>query len=890
MEIEFGRLVNALPGLVWTALPDGRADFVNQRWSEYTGMSLDEAMGPGWLSAVHPEDLSLLLERWAAFLASGQPGVVEGRLRRHDGVYRWFSFSAAPIADAAGEIVKWCGINTDIEERKQVEADETLLARERELKLIINTLPTTAWSTDPAGNVDFLSDRWLSYAGITAAEGAGLGWGAVIHPDDAPALFAYWQRCLDTGEPCNTEARMRRVDGEYRWFLFLANALRDETGAIVKWYGTNIDIEDRRLAEHELLRINGYLEEAQRLSLTGSFTWDVPADEHTWSAETFRIFEIEPTQKVGLEQIQARVHPDDMHQVERVIGGAADGSDFETEMRLLMPTGAVKHVFVVGHRIAQITDHPVFLGCIQDITERKRAAEELQRSEALLVEGQRLSATGSFSWRLDTDEILFSEELDRIFEFEPDRGVTFEQIFARVHPDDIALLSKQMATARAGIADHRYEIRLQMPSGAVKHVYVVGHRTEHIADGPAFIGAIRDITEQKLSEENLRRTTDHLLEAEALSKTGSATFRWATDEHYWSDELLRIWGYDVGSSITLSMVSDRVHPDDMHVFREFGERMVGRRDVAFRLQMPDGQVKYIRAVVNVFRPSPEDQPEGVAALQDVTEQWLNEQALGEVRSQLAHVARVTALGALTASIAHEVNQPLSGIITNASTCLKMLASDPPNVAGAQETARRTVRDGNRAADVIKRLRSLFARQGAAREPIDLNEAARELIALSLSDLQRRRVVVHADLADDLPLVIGDRVQLQQVILNLLLNGADAMDEVVDRSRRLTIATRREDADHVSLAVSDVGAGLGADAAERLFEAFYTTKSEGMGIGLSVSRSIVESHGGRIAVRANDGPGVTFTFTLPLRSGDAATPPEPLQRAAAADPIPFMVQR
>jgi C4-dicarboxylate-specific signal transduction histidine kinase len=216
------------------------------------------------------------------------------------------------------------------------------------------------------------------------------------------------------------------------------------------------------------------------------------------------------------------------------------------------------------------------------------------------------------------------------------------------------------------------------------------------------------------------------------------------------------------------------------------------------------------------------------------------------------VARVSSLGALTASIAHEVNQPLSGIITNASTCLRMLAAEPPNIDGARETARRTIRDGNRASDVITRLRALFSNKDATTEAMDLNEISSEVIALSVSELQRSRAILRQDFADDLPLVIADRVQIQQVILNLLLNASDAMSSVDDRPRHMVIKTERDENDHVRLSVQDAGVGFKSQDADRLFEAFYTTKSGGMGIGLSVSRSIIESHQGRLWASPNKG--------------------------------------
>jgi len=228
------------------------------------------------------------------------------------------------------------------------------------------------------------------------------------------------------------------------------------------------------------------------------------------------------------------------------------------------------------------------------------------------------------------------------------------------------------------------------------------------------------------------------------------------------------------------------------------------------------------------------------------------------------MSRVMTLGALTASIAHEVNQPLSGIITNASTCLRMLAADPPNLDGARATAQRTLRDGNRASEVIQRLRGLFAHKQPKTEPVDLNDAAREVLTLSASELQNNRVTLRTELEEGLPAVTGDRVQLQQVILNLTVNAIDAMREVEDRARSLLVSTAREERGRVRMSLRDSGIGVDPQSIEKLFGAFYTTKSQGMGIGLAISRSIIESHDGRLWAVANDGPGATFSFSIPCR--------------------------
>jgi signal transduction histidine kinase len=372
---------------------------------------------------------------------------------------------------------------------------------------------------------------------------------------------------------------------------------------------------------------------------------------------------------------------------------------------------------------------------------------------------------------------------------------------------------------------------------------------------------LRAIAERK---DGLRRSEAFLAEAQRLSLTGSFSWRVSTDEITWSDQLYRIFEFDPGMPVTLELIGTRVHPEDMPLLRDRLERA---RDAGtdfeheHRLQMPDQSIKYLHMVAHAIRDE-DGRLEYIGAVQDVTARRLSEQELAKAQAELAHVARVSALSTLTASIAHEVNQPLSGIITNASTCLRMLAADPPDVDGARETARRAIRDGNRASEVIARVRTLFTRKELATESVDLNGATREVTALLLGELQHNRVSLQLELAQDLRTVTGDRIQLQQVILNLVRNASDAMAAVDDRPRQLLIRTEDEDGDRVRVSVRDAGVGVDPQNLSKMLDAFYTTKSDGMGIGLSVSRSIIERHHGRLWAEPNDGPGATFLFSIP----------------------------
>ena len=387
-------------------------------------------------------------------------------------------------------------------------------------------------------------------------------------------------------------------------------------------------------------------------------------------------------------------------------------------------------------------------------------------------------------------------------------------------------------------------------------------------EGTLVSGAVRDISERKWAEDELRRSEAFLAEGQHLGQIGSFSWRVATDEIMCSEEFYRIYELEIGVPVTLELIRSRIHPEDVSLIEKMKMMNQTREDGhdfewQYRLRMPDHSIKYMHAVAHATRDQ-DGKLEYIASVQDVTARKLAEEARDKARSELTHVARVMSLGTLTASIAHELNQPLSGIVTNASTCMRMLATDPPNVDGARETARRTIRDGNRASEVITRLRTLFSKKEATNESVDLNDATREVLALLSSELQRNRVILQQELANDLPSVTGDRVQLQQVILNLLRNASDSMSGVDDRPRQLLIRTEGDEDDHVRLTVKDAGVGFAPQSADRVFESFYTTKNDGMGIGLSVSRSIIESHHGRLWATPNKGPGVTFSFSIPRR--------------------------
>ena len=745
-ERESRLILDSIPGMVALLTASGEVEVVNPQLIDYFSQTVEQLRHWRMTDTIHPEDLPHVIDVFSRSIATGAPYEIVQRFRRSDGVYRWFLNCGLPVQDPSGQIARWCVLLTDIDERKR--AEDALAASKRSLQLIIDTIPALAWSARTDGSAEFFNRHYLEFIGLSAEQASGWGWTAAVHPEDLNQLASAWQRIIASNAAGEAEARLRRQDGSYRWFLFRANPLRDDTGATVKWYGVNTDIDDRKKVEEALRASERNL--SLMINAIPTFIQVSRADGTVLSMnQTVLDYYGVSLQDVQKEDFRSRFyHPDDAER----------------------------------------------------LREMRNAA--LKRPLPFEYEQRALGKDGRYRW-----------------------------FMVRYNP----LLDEQ---------------------GRIDRWYAV-----------AF-----DIEDRKQAEAELRRAYDSFADAQGLSKTGSFVTDLVGDEHKWSEETFRIFGFEPGTPVNMERIRPLIHPDDRPSFESMISRAMTGANVtfSFRILTEDtSAVKHLRGTAHVIEKV-EGRPMFVGAIQDVTESKIAEEALDRARSELARVARVTAVSAFTASIAHEVNQPLSGIITNAGTCLRMLAADPPDVDGARETAKRTLRDGNRASDVITRLRALFSRREFTLEPLDINEIAQEVVALSLSELQRSRMVLQSEFGADLPPITGDRIQLQQVILNLLRNAADAMLNVLDRPRQLLIVTERDTDRGVRLSVRDVGVGLDPQSMDKLFDAFYTTKADGMGIGLSVSRSIIERHHGRLWAKPNDGPGPTFAFAIPAASEAAAS--------------------
>jgi len=916
MQKELTCFADTLPALVWTALSDGQIDFLNRRWCEYTGLSLEEARGWGWQAAIHPDDLPHLLEWWQSVLASGESSEKEARLRHFDGEYRWFLLCVSPLRDPAGRVIKWYGVSTDIEARKRSE-EALKFARIQ----IVQGIPALVAVMTPAGEVELVNDLVLEYFGKTPEELKDWTTADAVHPDDLPNAIATWSRAVKTGQPYEMESRHRRADGVYRWFRISGFPLRDREGRIVCWYVVQTDVEDRKRNETLLAEEKRFLE-----MLARGCAFPVILDALCRLVEDvakgcYCSVVLVDRSGTRLEHGAAPSLPASF--ITSIVGRPVNldsgpcamaaylneqiiAADLTSETRwaayewcpmalahglracwstpISSTAGKVLGAFAIYYDEPK-TPTPIQQSLIEQFTHVASIAIERAQSDLALT-GSEARKAAILDSALDC--IVTIDHEGCITEFNPAAERTFghrrddvvgKQLADVIIPSSLREkhrrgLARYLATGEERMLGRRVEVTAVRADGSEFPAELAITRIP-LEGPPSFTGYLRDITDRKRSEEELRRSEAFLAKAQRLSSTGSFSWRVATEEITWSEAVYRIFEFDPSMRVTLELIGSRVHPDDMPLMNDMLESARNGKDFEYqhRLQLPDRSVKYLHLVAHATR-DPNGVLEYIGAVQDVTQRRISEEALGEVRSELAHMQRVTRFGALTASIAHEVNQPLSGIITNASTCLRMLAADPPNVEGALETTRRTIRDGHRASDVITRLRALFAKKGVTTESIDLNQATEEVIALSRSDLQRKRVILRSELAVDLPPVTGDRVQLQQVVLNLLMNASDAMSGVDDRPRQVVIRTERDQGDCVRLSVRDAGVGLEPQSVERVFEAFYTTKSEGLGIGLSVSRSIIERHHGRLWAVPNDGPGATFFFSIPCAVEDPNHNPNP----------------
>jgi PAS domain S-box-containing protein len=616
VERDLRLILDSVPALVNTLTPTGEIDYANRQLLDYLGVSLEQLQG--WPPFIHESDRSMVMERWQHSLDSEQPFEAEFRLRRSDGVYRWFHGHAVPMRSQDGPIRRWCNLVTDIEERRQ--AADVLRFSERQLNAILDNIPAMVAIHNVSGELELYNRAAREFHGPCVADPKQWRISDVVHPDDLPALLAARERAVETGQAVETEPRLRRADGTYRWFHVRAVRCEDYDGTS-RWYSVRTDIHDRKTAE-----------------------------------------------------------------------------------------------------------------------------DALRRSEAFLLEVQRLSRTGGWRYDLATGIVESSPEIQRVYEPQPGEDISRPPFwFDRIHPEDRPRVQAQFEQCVREKAEYRAGYRIVLPDGGIRYQYATGHPvTDDAGELVEFVGASMDMTEHWLASAELERAS---------------------------------------------------------------------------------------------------------------------QAVRDLQAKMSRAAQVATVGELAGSIAHEVNQPLAAVVTNGHACLRWLSASPPNVLKAVEAAERIVKDGKDAGEVVRRVRALFKRTAAEKVRLDLGEVIREVVRLFDGYPVRQHVSLDVALDPGLPPVFADRVQLQQLVLNLMLNALEALEPVSGRVKQLSVRSKRAEAHQAVIQIADNGIGLDDPAAA--FEPFVTTKPEGMGLGLAICRSIVSAHEGKLTAERNPGFGMTFTVTLPI---------------------------
>jgi PAS domain S-box-containing protein len=801
----------------------------------------------------------------------------------------------------------------EVAQRELQRQNELLQRSERELREVIETIPSMAWSAAPDGSADFFNERWLAYAGLTADQAQGWGWTVAVHPDDLKVLVDYWQTIMASGQSGEIEARLQRFDGVYRWFLFRATASLDDNGRVVKWYGTNTDIEERKRAEQALRRSEAYLAEAQRLTQTGSCAIDGTSREILyWSEEMFRLFGFDPQQGLPLwDQWVQRIHPEDRDKF-RMAGERTflEKAHCDVEFRTVTPDGTVKHIHGIGHPVLSPSGELVqVVGTMVDVTERRRGEESLRRSESYLAQAQRLAHMGSWAWEIPSRNALYiSEEWYRIHGFDPKDGMpSWEQRLQRVHPEDRARWQLTIDRAIAEKSDYDVEFRTLPTHGPGRSIHSVGHPVL----GPSgellqFVGVSMDVTESKQAEEAFRfivvgtaATTgsdffQSLVQHMAQALRARYAFVTTCDDQkhartlaFWKgDGFGENFEFDIADTPCEKVLHGELchYPQglqglfpldkilaDWQAESYLGLPMLDRSNrvighIAILDDKPmEADLRAIdllkifasRAAAELKRQRAEDELQ--AALQE-------REKLRRAQAELAHINRVSTMGELTASLAHEIKQPIGAAVTNAEACVRLLDLDQPDLPEAREAALEMVKDARRAADIIDRVRSLYQKGSSKLDVVDVNEVIEEMVIMLQNEANRHSITIRTDLAGELPKVMADRVQLQQVLMNLMLNGIEA---IRDTSGVLSLKSQLAENGQLLISVTDTGVGLPPENIDKMFDAFFTTKAQGTGLGLAITRSIIESHGGRIWAAPNSGRGATFYFTLPSRVAIAA---------------------
>jgi PAS domain S-box-containing protein len=873
-SLFFRQIVDSSPALLHTAHPDGYLDFFNQRWLDFAGVPLDKLLGWGWTSCIHPEDVEALVQKMRESFANGKPFQETSRVRRADGVYRWMLHQKVPIFDGGGNIIKWYGSSIDIDDRRM--AEEQVAKSVQELQRSEFYLAEAqrlghigSWVFDPATGFEHWSRELFQIHGLDPGKGPPNfeQYLAALHPQDREVMASLMKRMLSDDLGFDVTKRIVRAGGEVRYVRCVGTAASHHGGS--KRIGLGIDVTEHEVLTQELRRREAYLAEAQRLSHTGSFGWKPGSGEHAWSDETYRIFEYDPSQKVTLDTIMERVHPEDRNLVLDLVERAStSGSAIDCEYRLLFPDGRVKYVRVLARPLGTASDDLEFAGAVIDITEAKRAEKALRKSEReLRTMIEVLPAHVGVTQPDGTVNFVSQSWLDY-------SGFTREQAMGwgwanAMHPDDV---DRTLANWRAALASGEpleQEGRFRNAEGIYR--WFLNRNIPLRDEGGNVIkwyGILFDISALKETESALQMREHELL---GIIET-IPSMLWSTwpsgEPNHLSQRMLDFFGASFEELVNRGWLSF-IHPDDREntakaFFRamETGESY----NAINRLRRSDGEHRWHQTQGEPLRDSHGKIIQWYGLSIDIDERKRTEDHLRDTRLKLAKASRLATIAELAGSIAHELNQPLMSILANAQAAKRWLNAAPPNMTEVHSSIERIIRDAHAADETMQHIRALFKQESFDKKDVNIPDIIREVVRIVQEDPKKRDVPIECHFEEPLPAVSIDQIQIQQVFINLIVNAIEALE-----GRQVApLIVLRAVTDSNGMLIQVIDNGPGVDDPGRIFDAFMTTKEKGMGIGLAVSRSIMEAHGGRLWAENNKTGGATFNVALPLPHASPTT--------------------
>ena len=779
-----------------------------------------------------------------------------------DGSVKHVHVLARAVSGESGRF-QYLGAVMDI--TAQVQAEEALRASELNFRLIVDSIPGLVSTMTPAGDAELVNERVMSYTGKSLEEMKN--WLPTIHPEDRAAVANCWRRAVETGSPYDVEERIQRADGVYRWFHARGLPLRDAEGHIVRWYILLTDIEDRMRAE-ETLRAS----ELNFRLIVDSIPGLVCMQDASGEIELVnrQIRDYTGRAPEHLKDWQPIVHPDDFAPAIKMWTRSVEtGEPLDYEVRLRRADGIYRwfHARALPLRDSGGTIVRWYT-LLSDIEDRKQAEEFVRLSEynfRMIVD----SIPGLVHTMTPAGEIeLVSQQIVDFFGRTPEELKDWSPL---VHPDDRAYMIGMLRYAIESGEPYNAECRVLRADGIYRWLQCRGIALRD-SEGRIvrWYCLLTDVEDQRNAEAAVRASEREL---SLIIETMPALVWCAAPNGELTYVNQRVLDYTGTTLAGLAKAGwlDFLHPDDVGSTVEAWSQAVAsgqQHEVQYRLRRFDGAHRWFHVLGQLGRDNEGHMTRWYGLLIDIDERKITEEALRSTQAKLSRASQIAAVGELAASIAHEVNQPLSAVVANGHACLRWLLAQPPNLAMAHQAAERIVRDGKDAGEVVRRVRALFKRAAIERIPLDLNDVIAEVLGLLRGETARKGVAVETSLEEDLPPVIADRVQLQQLLLNLLGNGLDAMDPVLDRPKKLSIRSKRHSPhsmlpDSVLVEIRDYGVGL--TDPDRVFEAFFTTKENGMGMGLAICRSIIEAHDGRLWASSGEVPGTTFSFTLPLQA-------------------------